>query len=229
MPSGPAATTASTSEARAAASTAGSTAHRPRVGRDGHAGQALRLGGVDPSPLGDDPVDGSGRSGAGSGQDRCDVEDLAAADGLGAAGLPQDVAIPGQQGQGRARSQPEADEPLLARRDRPAGTQDPHPDRVFAGAEVGGVGAAAGDAVADRGEHGERGVDDVGPVPLAGPDHGLAPHHAVVGDPGQVDGQPPAGGGPVEVDVVAVQAPDPGGQAAGLDRHLVVQAEAVRR
>ena len=76
--------------------------------------------------------------------DRIDVEDLAAADRLGAAALPQDVAITWCQRQRIRQVQP--CEAVVARTER-ARTEDAEPHSVFAAADVGDERASPRDLV----------------------------------------------------------------------------------
>ena len=114
-PSGPAASTASRSCDRGAASASGDTTQPPGVGSPALAGEPLEVVGGDPAPLGDDPVDRAVGRARAAGQHRGHVEDLAAADRLGPPALPQHVAVAGQQGHGAGEVQ--AHEALVARRD----------------------------------------------------------------------------------------------------------------
>ena len=118
-----------------------STTQRPTVGCAPLAGQRARARRRRPSPARrrPGPTDRSGRA-FDAGQDRGDVEHLAAADRLVAARLPQHVAVAGQQRQGGRQVQPDRDRGRRAAIDVRPEHADAH--RVLAGADVGEVGAA---------------------------------------------------------------------------------------
>ena len=126
----------------------GSTTQRPTSAGRALAGQPLQLVGVDPAPLGDDPLDGAVGAGLRRRPHRRDVEHLAAADGLVATRLAQHVAVARQQRQrrrrgaaARGRRRRARSRPDRARARAPACSPD---------ADVGEVGAAARHVVVER-------------------------------------------------------------------------------
>src|SRR5262245_4992418 len=129
--------------------------HRGRVA---FTGAALELIGVDPSAFGDDARYAPVRSGAGRGQDRVDVEDLPATDGLVTPALAQDVAVAGQQGQGRLEQQVYPDGAGRAGC-QSLGAEDAEANRMLAGSDVGEVRTAPRDVVGEGAEHRERGIE----------------------------------------------------------------------
>ena len=183
------------------------------------AGQPLEQPGVHPAPLGHDPVDGSGRPGPGGRQDGRHVQHLAPAHGLGPARLPEHVPVAGQQG--KRLSQVDAQEPDLAGADAVA-PDDPDARRVLPRADVCLVGAAPADVVAEGGQHGERAVEGRRGRPPVRLDQRVAALDVVVADPGQVDGEPAARGGPVDRRRVALKGADPDRGAGREDDELVV-------
>ena len=67
------------------------------------------------------------------------------------------------------------------------GAQDAHRDAVFAGADVGEVGASSRHVVAEGGQDGERRVESIGQPPAIGFDHGVAATDRAVIDRRQVE------------------------------------------
>lgn len=115
----------------------------------GEAGEEVRF---DPAPLPNDALGGPVGAGPGRGQDRVDVEDLPAADGLGPTVLAEHVTVAGKQGQGDRQVDP--DQAVVARFDG-VGAEDAQPGGVLPAADVDGPGAPPRHGVVEVVEHGQ--------------------------------------------------------------------------
>ena len=117
---------------------------------DRDAREQLEFVGVDPAALGDDTLDRTIGPRSRRPDNRRDVEDLAAADGLVAARLAQHVAVAGQERQRIGKEQPDRAGGAGC---QGLGAEHTHLDGQLARSDVGQVGPTSRHVVVERGEH----------------------------------------------------------------------------
>ena len=184
-----------------AASASGATDPAPDRGGAPLAGQALEFVDVDPPALGDDPIDGAVGSGLARGQHRAHVEDLAAADRLAPAALPQHVAVAGRRA-GAATGRWQAVAPCAPSQQR---------EHLAPGTDRRRCGRGTRRAATPRGRGRERRAarsrSSSRVSPLAGTDEASPRCDVGVADAGEVDRDTPAGTDASMALLVALQAP----------------------
>ena len=204
--------------------------HPPADGRrPALAGEQLQLVGVDPAPLGDDPLDAGGPGRArDAGSDRRHVEHLAAADRLVATGLAQHVAV-ARAAAAAATARCRRTSAGRAGRDR-VRAEHAQAHGVLAGADVGEVGAAPRHGVVERGEH-RRARRRTRSSAASGRARRRRRRGASarVLDAGQVEGDAVARPDRVDDAAERLDRPHPGRPAAGLDGDVVAGRRSSRR